>query len=544
MFIEGWWGFMNIESLIAKIDLFQDFVIKSGFKRDIQDYIQAIQQPQNKNLTFMKDLSLNVRKALEEMSDNALDNDLSILLKETKSFMVLNTKEKLEELDWNAEIDADSYHQSFQCILKDLLNKIDKNEQEVSRINNVLTKYVDSKDFKSENDQALVSLIFKDRETITSLEKFADSLYYWNHALLTYNALLNPGSAKDISLVEIQNGSIDVIFELDPRVAADLTEAVNVGLATFGAYLTRKSITKDIIESYMGNEKLLGLDRQIDELMLDNVRDSISKKIEEQYCGALNQKGVTCSLAIDEIDEISKVFTDHIIKGNELKLLTQLKSDDGKVLPEELREKTVIVRKRLSQLDAEDRILLQEYTIKEKIKERTTRFSENESSRPVAAAAPFESEIRDDYEEEGVANFNDSAEDAEPAEEFENENIGSYENEPEAVYADGGTEDFEEENIVDYETGSKIDYEPENITIDEIEGFAGYENEMDPEYKIREKPQNDDGEPVMDLEYRIRKKMNENEKVINLKVYDDDEDDGAADAKLQENKKKILDFIY
>jgi hypothetical protein len=41
---------MNIESILDKIDLFEDLVIESGFRRDIADYSQSISQAQNRNL--------------------------------------------------------------------------------------------------------------------------------------------------------------------------------------------------------------------------------------------------------------------------------------------------------------------------------------------------------------------------------------------------------------------------------------------------------------------------------------------------------------
>ncbi len=358
---------MNIENLVSKINLFQDFVIKSGFKRDLQDYVQAVQQPQNKNLTFMKDLSMRIQNTLEEIEDNEIDSDLLLILKETKPFTDSKTKKKLEELDENTEIDADAYYQNFQPILKDLLNKIEKNEQEIKGINEIFLKYVENKECESENDQALVSLVFKDTETTTRLEKFADSLYHWNRALLTYNSLLKSECPEDISLVEIQNGSVDVIFEINQDIAAGLAESTKTGLTVFGAYLTRKSITKEIIESYLGNKQLIGLEKQIDELMLDNIKESIAKNIEAQYTDSVRNGTGNAVFADEKINEISIVLTEHIIRGNELKLLTPLKQVNGyeNTLSEELRKKSVLVQKRLRQSDAEDREALREYTIKE-----------------------------------------------------------------------------------------------------------------------------------------------------------------------------------
>ena len=62
------------------------------------------------------------------------------------------------------------------------------------------------------------------------------------------------------SLVEIQNGSIDVIFNIDLDVAIDLTEIIKTGLKVYGAYLLYKTkLGKEMISSFMGNKKLIDL---------------------------------------------------------------------------------------------------------------------------------------------------------------------------------------------------------------------------------------------------------------------------------------------
>ena len=56
---------MNIESILNKIFLFDKLIIKSGFKRDISDYYDAISESQNQNLVFMKDLSSKIKLQFE-----------------------------------------------------------------------------------------------------------------------------------------------------------------------------------------------------------------------------------------------------------------------------------------------------------------------------------------------------------------------------------------------------------------------------------------------------------------------------------------------
>lgn len=362
---------MNIESLINKIQLFEDLIFKTGFRRDIQDYIQSIQQGQNQNLVFMKDLSLKVRLKLVECENFGLDSELSLVLRDTPPFTDINTLSQLEELDSDTEIVGNAYFQKFNQILNQLLQNIDKNKKELDSVIKVFEKYVsDQSEYDSEEEQAIVSLIFKDLKSTGSLKEFSKVLNRWNRMLLVYHTLLTSESPDEISLVEIQNGSIDVIFNIDFDVAIDLTELIKTGLKVYGAYLDYKSKTaKEIIASYMGNAKLIKQEEAREKLMLENIKDSITQKILEQHKDKLKTDKKIEKTAIKvKVEEVSSVLTDHIIKGNELKLLTPPETEDEEEqdLSEELREETAIVRERFKKLSPEDKqLLLETYSIKD-----------------------------------------------------------------------------------------------------------------------------------------------------------------------------------
>ena len=237
----------------------------------------------------------------------------------------------------------------------------------------VFDKYVTSSDdYEDEGEQAVMSLIFKDLESTGSLREFAKVLHRWNRTLLTYHTLLKSESPKEISLVEIQNGSIDVIFNIDFDVAIDLTELIKIGLKGYGAYLLYKSKkAREIIDSYMGNKILIQMEVKREKLMLDNIKDSIKQKALEQHKERLKEdKAISIISATKKADEVAKVITDHIVKGNEIKLLTppeiDEESEDEKDLGSELREETAIVRERYKNLNAKEKqLLLDRYTIKD-----------------------------------------------------------------------------------------------------------------------------------------------------------------------------------
>jgi hypothetical protein len=365
---------MNIESLISKIEFFEDLIFESGFRRDVQDYIQSIQQVQNQNLVFLKDLSNKVKLKLHECENYELDSELKLVLRDTKPFTELDTLTQLEELDSDTTIEGAPYFSKFNQILNQLLQNIDKNKKETDSVLAIFQKYVsDDQEYNSDGEQAVVSLIFKDLKSTSNLKEFSKVLNGWNRMLLVYHMLLTSESPDEISLVEIQNGSIDVIFNIDFDIAIDLTELIKIGLKVYGAYLLYKSKTaREIIASYMGNQKLIKQEKGREKLMLDNIKESITLKALEQHKERLKSDKKIDKTSIDvKIEEVSSVITDHIIKGNELKLLTLPKTEDENDInvSDELREETATVRHRFKKLNQKERqLLLDKYSIKDEDK--------------------------------------------------------------------------------------------------------------------------------------------------------------------------------
>lgn len=366
---------MNVESLLNKIKIFKELVIDSGFKRDVMDYKQSITQAQNQNLVFMKGLSENIKSNLILFENNSLDSELNGVLRENEPFTSLNTIEEIEDLNLDKEINGQQYYQKFHPILVSLQKEIQSNESELNKVKTTFDKYVSEEDeYENEGEQAVMSLIFKDLKSTGSLKEFSKVLVRWNRTLLIYHTLLKQDSPKEISLLEIQNGSIDVIFNIDFDIAIDLTELIKRGLTVYGAYLTYKSKTaKEIIASYMGNKKLIATETEREKLMLDNIKESIKQLALEQHKENLKSDSPPLKTgATKKADEVAKVITDHIVKGNEVKLLTppETEEENEPDISSELRTETATVRERWKKLDEKEKqLLLDKYTIKEEEKE-------------------------------------------------------------------------------------------------------------------------------------------------------------------------------
>lgn len=358
---------MNIESLLFKIKLFDDLVIKSGFKRDIEDYIQSLQQPQNRNLTFMKDLSEKVKFIFEEFKNNSLNNELENLLTDTVPFTEKDYVENILEINSNNEINSNDYYNKFVNILNNILSEVNNNEQEILSKKEVFEKYIKKEipeaDLLDDNG-ALMSLIFKDLKSTKSLKEFSKVLLRWNRALTLYHTLLSSESPEEIELVTIQKGSIDVIFNVNFDIALNLTELIKVGMFAFSGYLAYKyKVGKEIIETYLGNKKLIELEKERDKLMLENIKTAIVNKLTNQHKEKLKEdKKIDKSGVDNKIKEISSIITDHIIRGNEVKFLSYIeKENDEENVSDKLRKMTTQVNENLNRISKEDKKLLLEF---------------------------------------------------------------------------------------------------------------------------------------------------------------------------------------
>lgn len=133
-------------------------------------------------------------------------------------------------------------------------------------------------------------------------------------------------------------------------------------------YKSKKA--KEIIDSYLGHRRLIESENEREKLMLDNIKESIENKALEQHKEKLKiDKKIDKSGVNKKIEQVSSAITDHIVKGNEIKLLmapTIKETDYGYNLSDDLREEAAIVRERYKNLNAEDKqLLLDKYSINE-----------------------------------------------------------------------------------------------------------------------------------------------------------------------------------
>ena len=310
---------MNIESLVNKIEIFNELVIDSGFQRDVVDFQQSISQPQNQNLIFMKDISEKVITGLQLFENNSLDSELSAVLRDSDPFTSLQTISELNDINGDTEIEAQPYFQKLNSSLQKLHASISSNESELGTLRETFDKYLTASDeYSSDGEQAVMSLVFKDLESTKSLKEFARVVNRWNRTLLIYHTLLKSESPQEISLVEIQNGSIDIVFNIDLDVAIDLTDLIKTGLRVYGAYLLYKSKTaKEIITSYMGNKKLIATEKEREKLI--HHWEDVGIRVEKARWGRFNVLKGKIKVELPKTTDIEKITKEEAVKMIEAK---------------------------------------------------------------------------------------------------------------------------------------------------------------------------------------------------------------------------------
>lgn len=367
---------MNINSMIEMIKDFNRIVVDSGFQRDIQEYINTFAQPQNsQNIVLLKDIAIKTNEALKIVYNSDLPDILKILIPVDQQNILTNSNhpQNIEKLIADPQINTAQFHAQLNQILTEINTQIARNQKVINQLNSILLPYYNAQTDKEKfAERAVISIIFKNLDTIKSLKLFSTSLTKWNKTIHLYHQLVSAKSPKDVELVNIQNGSLDVIMNIDLKVAIDFTEIVKYGLEAFAGYLLYKSNVKDIVKSYFGNKKLIDSEKEREKELLNNIKSVIENKINEQHEIMVKQDH---SIKPDNpkkiASEVAKVLTEHIVSGNDIKLL--IKSEDKKVetLISETNRESLSVRNGLKVLSSEDKkLLLDVYTVKEEEKEK------------------------------------------------------------------------------------------------------------------------------------------------------------------------------
>jgi len=327
---------MNINTLNDYIEQFETEIIESGFKRDIQDYVNSLPNNQN-NIVSLREIANKIFTVLDEIYKSDLPENLEKLLPDKiKPFTKSIFNEGFQNLINDKEIDQANFFQKLNQLLSQINKQILTNVAEIEKIKLFIKPYLDSQDeVLSTDDNAIVSIIFKEEKTISNLYVFTKNLQNWNKILPIYHQILSSSSPEDIQIVNVQNGSIDFLVNLNVDLAINLADIFEIGFKAFLTYLSYKKMIKPIIEGYMGNLKLIASEKEREKELINNIGEAIKLRIVEQHKKALETDTDIEKNSDKKIAEVVKLVTSHILKGNDFKLLALPNIGDPKIKDKE-----------------------------------------------------------------------------------------------------------------------------------------------------------------------------------------------------------------
>ena len=360
---------MNINTLAEIIDLFNIEIVKSGFKRDTQDYISSIGSHQN-NIITLRDIAEKTSNKLDEIYGNDLPEMLSkLFVAKVKPFTNHPHDTAFKDLLNDKEVPQATFFQKLSQILNQLNTQLDQNVTEINRLNTFIKPYAESqKEYETQENKAIISILFKDSKTTTVLKEFTKNLQAWNRILPLYHQLLKSDSPEDIEIVTVQNGSIDFLVNIDFDIALDLTEVFKIGFKCFMGYLSYKKMAKPLIESYFGNKKLIAGEKEREKELINNIGEAVKGQILEQHKTALKTDKQIDNNIDKKVDQVVQLITSHILKGNDLKLLALPVAEEEEVQEanenhkDELRTISSQVRQAMKIIPSKEmKVLLEKY---------------------------------------------------------------------------------------------------------------------------------------------------------------------------------------
>ncbi len=363
---------MNLELMSDHIRYFNREIVESGFKRDIDDYLSSLPNNQS-NILTLREVATKVLNVLERIYQSDLPDALQSILpsKAHRPFTETPHYANLKDIVENKQIELTEFFNQLNKCLKQLKSQLTENQSALDVVRDFIAPYISEEVKRITVDGiATISIVFKEHQTITSLEQFTKTLKAWNRILPIYHQLLKSDSPEDIQIVEVQNGSIDFVINLNLDVAINLVDLFKLGFMVFASYLSYKKMIKPIVDSYHGNKKLINQEEERERDLLDNIGTAIQSEIKNQHKKARKaDKRVDNTAVPKKVEQVTDLITSHIVKGNDIKLLAVPETGEAEEGEEDLsgeidalREQSMIARRELSLIPAEaQRKLLQEY---------------------------------------------------------------------------------------------------------------------------------------------------------------------------------------
>jgi hypothetical protein len=352
---------MTVRKILELIDLVQNQIGINNYLSKLQDYQTTIQN-NSSNIVLLKEILDKSIIDITNLTANSIPEFLDkLLVGKIVPFEFEKFKEQLISLKSKNHADYSELYAELTSILAQMLEKINSNIVELNTISKVIEPF-NTKDFSDiqKEDNAIFAIVFNNEKSFNNLKSLSFELKNWDKGLFLYQQIVSNETPQAFEILEVEQGSVEVILNLAFDLAENLVDLFKTGLETYAAYLAYKTlIYETLFATFKDNKELIELEEKREKLLLQNVRDTVRNELKKQ------SKKIKKHEALDKkIDEITKLVTEHIIKGNTVKLLSA--PEEKKELLEKEKEKerfyvnSKIDYKKLD--EATKQLLIEEFT--------------------------------------------------------------------------------------------------------------------------------------------------------------------------------------
>ncbi len=310
---------MTVRKIIELIDFIKDKIGKDNYSTQLQDYLVTIQNNSN-NLVLLKELTDKAIANYESLENDEIPELLEKVLVHTeKPFTNDKFLKQLTDLRDKNFPDPGSQYNTLNSILTTIQARVNSNIAELDKISTTVKPFL-SKDYSElqTDENAIFAIIFNNENSYNSLKLLSFELKNWDRGLFIYQQIISEETPKPFEIIEIDQGSIEVVLNLLFDVGEKLLDLFKTGLEVYAAYLAYKTVVHDsLIKSYRGNEQLIKSEEEREKLLLENVRIAVREELKKQAKKVKKQEALE-----KKIEEVTKLVTEHIIKGNSVKLLS------------------------------------------------------------------------------------------------------------------------------------------------------------------------------------------------------------------------------
>lgn len=310
---------MTVRKIIERIDFIKDKIGVNNYSTLLQDYLVTIQNNSN-NLVLLKELTEKAISDYIRLEEDEIPELLEkVLVHNEKPFTSDDFLKQLVDLRDQNLPDPGNQYNILNSILSQIQSRVNSNIQELDKISQTVKPFL-SKDYSQiqTDDNAIFAIVFNNEKSYNNLKLLSFELKNWDKGLFLYQQIISDETPKPFEIVEVDQGSIEVVLNLFFDVGAKLLDLLKVGLEVYAAYLAYKTVVHDsLIKTYRGNEQLIKSEEEREKLLLENVRIAVREELKKQSKKANIQEALE-----KKIEEVTKLVTEHIIKGNSVKMLS------------------------------------------------------------------------------------------------------------------------------------------------------------------------------------------------------------------------------